>query len=146
MNPPLSIGLSLLLALMGASFLLGMISGVGTFMDWRKRVVKKLVYVAGPLSTGNTMHNVREAVTAGTWIMQNGHAAYVPHVNVLWDMIQPHEYESWIDLCFDMLRRSDAMLRLPGPCPGCEREEALAKELGIPVFHNFTELKRWLDG
>lgn len=145
MDPSISIGLELLLALMGTSFLLSLVSGAGIILDWRKRMDKKLVYIAGPLTTGNTMHNVREAVVAGSWVIQNGHAAYVPHVNVLWDMIQPGDYEMWIELCFDMLARCDGMLRLPGPCPGCEREADLAEELDIPIFYSLEELKEWLD-
>jgi hypothetical protein len=105
---------------------------------------KKLIYVAGPLTQGDTIGNVRRAALAGHEIMQCGHAAYVPHLSVVWDWIAPQGYEDWMDLDFTIIRRCDGLLRLRGECPGCEREVELAEDIGIPVFHGMPDLKAWL--
>lgn len=105
----------------------------------------KLIYVAGPLATGNTIKNVRRAVGAGTAILSAGHAAYVPHLSVVWDWITPMDYEDWMALDFEIIKRSDAVLRLDGECPGCNREVALAELLGLPVFWELSECLEWLD-
>jgi len=100
---------------------------------------KKLIYVAGPLSTGDTIENVRVAVGAGAAILDAGHAAYVPHITILWDWMIPQGYETWMRLDFEIIKRCDAVLRLPGECPGCVREVRLAEELDIPVYASLEE-------
>ena len=105
---------------------------------------EKLVYVAGPITIGMMEHNVRNAVFAGSMIMRLGHAAWVPHLTVFQNMIDMHPYEAWIAMDKIIIRRCDALYRIPGASKGADVEVALAKELGIPVFYTEGELKFWL--
>jgi len=107
--------------------------------------MSKLIYVAGPLTTGNTIENVRKAIHAGSAILDAGHAAYVPHLSVVWDWVDPRPYEDWMRLDFDIIERCDAVLRLPGECPGCMREAELADRLELPVFYKIDVLMDWLS-
>jgi len=93
------------------------------------------VYVAGPLmGSGNPLHNVTRAVSAGAYLQRAGYAPYVPHVNVLADMMIPRSAEAWLSLDREWLIVCNAMVRLPGVSPGTEKEVAWCCELGIPVF------------
>lgn len=105
----------------------------------------KLIYVAGPLTQGNTIRNVRAAIAAGTAILEAGHAAYVPHLSVVWDWVTPQDYETWMALDFEIIKRCDGLLRLPGRCPGCEREVALAGRLNLPVFPSLALCLEWCN-
>ena len=101
------------------------------------------VYVAGPLTVGSEMHNVRVAIEAAETLLRRGYSPYVPHLNVLWHLIFPHGYEAWMSLDFAYLEVCDALLRLPGESPGADREVAFAKRRGMRVEYNieaFTPL------
>ena len=41
-----------------------------------------------------------------------------------------------------LLQRCDAVLRLPGQSAGADLDVATAKELGLPVYHDVTEIPR----
>lgn len=104
------------------------------------------VYVAGPLTTGLTTHNVREATLAAAKLMDLGMVPFLPHTNVLAEMIAPRSEREWLeDFDFPWLRKCDAMLRLPGMSRGADEEEQVAKMHGIPVFHTLEELVQAYD-
>lgn len=94
------------------------------------------VYVAGPYTQGNMLENVRNAIDAGDRLASKGFAPYIPHLSHFWDLVHKHDYEFWLDICLTWVQACDAVLRLPGYCPGCEREVALAENCGIPIFEN----------
>lgn len=56
-----------------------------------------------------------------------------------------YDYDKWLDWCFEMLEGCQALLRLPGESSGADREVAIAKQLGIPVFYSVEELYKWID-
>ena len=39
-----------------------------------------------------------------------------------------------------LLRHCDAVLRLPGESTGADRDVAIANELGLPVYHDLTDI------
>ncbi len=98
------------------------------------------VYIAGPLSVGDTMRNIRTAITMGDVLLDLGFMPYVPHLTGFWDVISPKPYEDWMALDMAWLRRCDALLRLPGDSPGADSEVGFAFEQGIPVFYELSEL------
>jgi hypothetical protein len=104
-------------------------------------MVTPCVYVAGPMSVGDIVVNVRNALAMGEHLRQRGFAVYVPHLTWFW----PYEvaYEAWITHDLAWLARCDVMLRLPGESPGANREEAFAAQRGIPVFTSVPELMSW---
>ena len=104
--------------------------------------MSRYVYVAGPY-TGNEEANVVRALDAATVLLRAGLFPYVPHLSHFWEDLHPHHYEVWMALDFGWVRRSDAVLRLPGESKGADREVALASSLGLPVFHSTDAVLAW---
>jgi hypothetical protein len=95
------------------------------------------VYVAGPItSSGNLLHNVRNALNAGTALLQRGYAPYVPHLTCYWEIFAQENftYEDWIQLDLAYLQTCDALVRLPGVSSGADREVEVATARRIPVY------------
>lgn len=101
------------------------------------------VYIAGPYSQGNVGENVRAAILHADMLKEEFPGpevqVYVPHLNHLWHLIHPHDYQYWLSMDFAWLMQCTHMLRLPGDSPGADDEEIVAGTQGIPVFHNFGE-------
>lgn len=98
------------------------------------------VYVSGPLTTGMMTANVRRAADVATALLDKGYAVYLPHTNVVWEMIAPpavteqEAYDRWLNHDFEWVGACDAILRLPGPSAGADKEVALAKVLGVRIY------------
>jgi hypothetical protein len=109
------------------------------------RLLLPIVYVAGPITTPNPMHNTSVAVRKGNALQRTGvMLPIVPHLTVLADMIDPHDYEWYMRYDLALIRRVDALYRLRGESSGADREVAHAKEIGKPVF--FEGEKRLDEG
>lgn len=105
------------------------------------------VYVAGPLTAGDPVLNVRAAVQAGQRLLEAGLVPFVPHLSMLWHLVCPNPYETWIKLDLAWLETCDAVLRLPGRSPGVDGEVMRAFELGLPVYMDVDDLLRaWCLG
>lgn len=103
----------------------------------------KSVYIAGPYTNGDQVQNVRNAIIAAESIMSAGMVPFVPHLNMLWHMVSPHDHTTWLAWDAYWLAKCDAVLRLPGVSLGADREEEQAQTLGIPVFQSVEELVSW---
>lgn len=98
------------------------------------------VYVAGPYTKGDVAVNVRNAIMAANRLADCGFAPFVPHLLHFWHMVCPRPYEFWCDLDNQFLPFCDALFRLPGESSGSDKEEELARSLGIPVFTTYWEI------
>ena len=105
-------------------------------------VPRMRVYVAGPYSKGDVAVNVREAIYAGNYIADLGHFPFIPHLTHFWHLVQPHEYEFWLDQDMEWLRVCDAILRLQGESSGADKEVAEAERLGLKIFHSVFDIPR----
>lgn len=92
------------------------------------------IYIAGLLTQGYLTDNVRTAIEVATALLDAGHFPYLPHLSVFWDLVTPQDYETWMALDFEWIEQCEALVRIPGDCPGCEREEQKARELVIPIY------------
>ena len=92
------------------------------------------IYIAGPYTISDREINVNRALAAADRLLEMGYVPYVPHLSHYWDRVSPKPYEVWMNLDFAWLRACDCLLRLPGRSPGGEREVALARDLGLPVY------------
>jgi len=108
------------------------------------------VYIAGPLTQGWAGANIRRALSVADQLASQGCAVFCPHLSFYWDMLHPHDYEFWLRQDFAWLEVVDAVVRVPGPSGGADREVARAQELGIPIFDwSYTEgneeLFQWVE-
>jgi hypothetical protein len=103
--------------------------------DEPKFTKRKLwVYVAGPMTQGNSYFNVRVAVQYGEQLRKKGYIPIIPHLSAFWSMIgSDATYEDWMTLDFELISRCDVLLRIPGYSPGADREVEFAKSSRIPV-------------
>lgn len=101
----------------------------------RYMILKRLkVYVAGPISLGDMCHNVHKACTVATKILNMGHVPFLPHSNVIWNMVTPLTYEQMTEWDNEWLKACDIVVRIPGTSIGSEAEQSLAEKCGIPVM------------
>lgn len=113
----------------------------------------KVVYVSGPLSTGDLIENMRAAVEVAQAVVAYGAAPYVPHLqSVTWQMFSGprmggiKDYGVWLPIDFEFVRRADAVYRIPGPSYGGDQETQYAEAHGIPVFYTIPALVTFLQG
>lgn len=108
--------------------------------------MKKLVYVAGPFTTGggtNVISNIRAATLVADHIANLGFGVFIPHLNFAWELAAPHEYEFWLDQDVQVLLRCDAVYRIQRASQGADIEEEVAKEHNIPIFYDYETLMAW---
>jgi hypothetical protein len=123
---------------------------------------RNVVYVAGPISRGNLVENIRHAHEAGMALLKAGLSPIVPHSNCFWGNLTKGGYhlpsafvpeilpagtthEDWYGADAELVRRSDAVLRLPGESVGADGEVALARMIGLLVFKTVEDVIAWAN-
>jgi len=104
------------------------------------------IYVAGPYTKGDTVLNVREAVTIGNLLRLMGHTPFIPHLTFAWHLIIPQTYDFWCAYDMEWLEKCDAVFRFPGESTGADKEVERAKEIGLPVFYTLDDVKKYEKG
>lgn len=108
---------------------------------------RPIVFVSGPFSAATRQgqdENIRKAAEAGRLLLERGCHPIVPHLLVREyyrpeDEGGPFGYEALMEYALGLLARCDAILFL-GSSSGADRELALAKKLGKPVYYDIREL------
>ena len=103
------------------------------------------VYVAGPLTQGNSWRNVAKAMDATHALMDLGCDVFCPHLSVYLDIHKERPYNEWLDMDLRVIPRMDAIYLLPGDSPGARKECELAASLGIPVYMTLEAVKAHKD-
>lgn len=98
------------------------------------------VYVAGPYTKGDVVVNVRAAIMMGNNLRALGFTPFIPHLTHFWHLVQPHEYQYWMEYDMEWLMSCDILFRLTGESTGADMEVEMAKKLGIPVVESIPEL------
>jgi hypothetical protein len=102
---------------------------------------KTKVYVAGPITLGDPINNVRKAVDAAQVLLQQGYLPFVPQLSsIVWHLIYPNDYETWLEYDLGWVAFCDCLLRLEGESKGADREVALARELNKPIYFDILDL------
>jgi hypothetical protein len=102
--------------------------------------MNRKIYVSGPLTEGDRLLNVRNAILAANILLEAGDFPFCPHLTIMWDLIIPQSYDTWMRWDLTWLESCDALLRLPGPSKGADIEVAKAKDLKLPVYYNIEDL------
>lgn len=108
------------------------------------------VYVAGPISKGPWDGNMIQATRAFNMFVYGGLIPFVPHGTSLLNhhyipeevTVAPNnDYNFWLGYDFSYLRYvCSAMLRLPGPSWGSDREREYMISIAKPVFDAVEEV------
>jgi hypothetical protein len=106
----------------------------------QRACIRRRIYVAGPMAVGNFVANVRMGIDAGNELRDLGFVPFIPHLDSLWTLVHPRDYEDLLDLDFAWIEVCDGLLRIPGESKGADREVAHAHGLGIPVFYDVAQL------
>lgn len=110
------------------------------------RAERPWVYIAGPISLGDTHKHVHTALATWKYLWQEGLHPICPHWSSLQQMAFPISWEEWITFDLAVIRRCDAVLRLPGESRGADKETDEARRLSIPVFDRVDDLLKHLKG
>lgn len=105
--------------------------------------MKIACYCAGPYTNPDPVANAHSAARVFFALRDAGIVPYVPHTDLLLHLVEPRDYEFWIQYCLDLIPRFDCVYRMPGHSSGADREVALAESLGIPVFRTYPEVLRF---
>lgn len=96
---------------------------------------RPLLYVAGPYSKPDPVSNTHAVCRVAIEIYERTEwCPVVPHLSLLWQAVTPREYRHWLDYDLHLMRRCDAVVRLPGTSPGADEEIEEANRLGIRVL------------
>lgn len=110
---------------------------------------KVLVFIGSPYSKPSVSRNVNRAAMEYDWLWQNLGDRVIPVSMVVsssfQDTICPRDYDAWLDLCIDMMKKCDIYYALPGESSGMEKEMAICKSMGIPIVKGRSELEKYLE-
>jgi len=101
-----------------------------------------VVYISSPYTKGDQALNVRKQMVTTDELMDKGFCTITPLYTHFQHMFSPRDYEDWMRIDLELIRRCDVVLRLPGESSGADREVAYAEELGIPVVRALWELDK----
>ena len=104
------------------------------------------VYVAGPMTVGDQVENIRRGVAAANRLMELGHSPFVPHLTYFWQLMTPHTWEEWLRLDEDWLLVCDCLVRLSGESPGADREVKFCYKHEIPVYFGMEDFEQMTRG
>lgn len=107
--------------------------------------MKPLVYIAGPYTSPDPIQNTHRAIIVAARVLDIGAVPFIPHLSMLWHLVEPRPVDFWYAYDLELLARCDAVFRIPGPSVGADAEVIEAKRLGIPVVYGMDELADWLE-
>lgn len=100
------------------------------------------VYIASPYTLGGVEVNVKKQIEVADFLRTTNEniLPFWPLFSHYWNEIYEHDYSFWMRLCLDWLTEMDCVLRLEGISKGADKEVALARQLGMPVFYSVDKL------
>jgi hypothetical protein len=102
---------------------------------------RPLVYIDSPVT--DPVASTHSATVMAEALVQQGFTPLVPGMTILLQFIAPHDQEFWDDYRGALMRRCDAVLRLPHPGRKSNAVADRASQAGIPVFDNIDDLRGW---
>lgn len=122
--------------------------------------MRRLIYIAGPLTKGNMANNINQATDAFLALVRAGFAPICPH----WSAFSTRArydadldmtfavasangcglaHSEWLAVDFALVTAAECVLRLRGESLGAEMETKLARACGKPVFNTVEEVIAW---
>ena len=76
---------------------------------------------------------------AARQLIEAGYSPMVPHLHCQVDWCDQVDHETWLQVDFPWVTVAEAVVRLPGRSEGSDREVALARDHGVPVYFGVKE-------
>jgi hypothetical protein len=105
--------------------------------------MKTRVYIAGPMSKGDRVANLADAMRAMRYLMEAGYAPLMPQLTFFLEPFMQASHADWLSIDIPWLSVAQAVLRLPGESVGADDEVCRAGVIGIPVFYSLESLQEY---
>ena len=107
-----------------------------------------VVYIASAYTNGNQAENVRKQIEAYHELIDAGFCPIAPLLSHFAEIYKTVSYKRWLKIDFELIKRSDFVLRLPdeigGFSKGADMEVKYALQVGMRVAYNITDLKLFI--
>ena len=109
--------------------------------------MRKRIYISGPISLGDRIENLNQAMVAQRELMRRGFAPLNPMLSMLLPFAWDGEFQHgcWMAADIPWVAVADAVLRLPGRSVGADEEVQAAVRAGVPVFYSLAALESWAE-
>lgn len=92
----------------------------------------KHLYLAGPYTRPDPIINTNAVCKVASILYERGlYVPHVPHLTMLWHLVDPHPIEWWYALDREHMRKCEAFCRLPGESTGADNEQDFASAIGL---------------
>jgi hypothetical protein len=105
-----------------------------------------VIYIASPYTLGDVAANVAVQKDAAHRILDLGHCPIAPLLSHYLHIHKQRPYEDWLQMDLVLIRKCDALLRLPGESRGADIEANLARAIPIPVFLGWDDFYQAMLG
>lgn len=104
------------------------------------------VYIAGPITVGDTWENVQNGLRWGRRMLADGLAPYVPHLDAYMGLADGN-WNALLEWDLEWVAASEALFRIAGESKGATLEAEVAASLGLPLFQEdeYGELLHYAD-
>ena len=103
-----------------------------------------VVYIASAYTNGNQAENVRAQIEVYLELINLGYCPIAPLLSHYVEIYKPIDYEKWLQIDFELIKRSDVIFRIPDKkgvySEGATKESVFAIHNKIPVVNNMYDL------
>lgn len=103
------------------------------------------VYIASAYSLGDPVENVNAQIRAANELRKAGFNPFLPLLQHYEQVQFPREYQYWMDVSIDWMKKCDCVFRLPGESNGADVETLHANLMNMPVFYELENLVRYYN-
>lgn len=97
--------------------------------------MRPLLYVAAPYTRPDPVQNTHAVLRVAMVLYEATEwCPVVPHLSLLWHVVTPRSDRHWLDYDLHLMRKCDAVVRLPGDSPGADAEIVEANRLGMKIL------------
>lgn len=100
----------------------------------------KTIFISSPYTKGDQIFNVHRQMVVADILLENGFCPMIPLLNHFWETVSKHDYESYLKMDFEMIKRCDAILRLNGESIGADHEVEFARQCNKQIFNSVKEV------
>lgn len=99
-----------------------------------------MVFISSPYTEGNVATNVGIQIDVFNDLMNNDFTPFAPLLAHFIQLVHPHEYNEWINLCYRWIDKSDCILRIKGESKGADKEVLYAESKFKRIFYDIDDL------